>query len=299
MNDLELIKKVIKLTTEERRIGVEVLELLQEIERRKSYFELGYDSLFSFCVKELRYSEAQASRRIQAMRAMHEIPELKPQIKSGALTVTTVAQVHTHLKQQAKQGVKATLEQKLELFSSMRNQSAKQVEAELQGLVGETRLIKLTLELDEELSDSWDEVKNLSAHSTRGQGTEILRMLVREWLKRNNPRTKGTNSNATTLTATSVTGEAVRQVQTPQKSTSIPQSRYIPIATRRLIWTRDQGKCTLCGSRFAIQVEHRQPFARGGAHASDNLTLLCRSCNLGRGIQKFGLKKMRRDKQQH
>lgn len=97
--NLELIQEVIRLVDEERRIGIEILERLQEIERRKAYVEIGYDGLFSFCVKELKYSEAQAVRRIQAMRAMTELPELKEKIQSGALTVTTVSQVQTHLRQ--------------------------------------------------------------------------------------------------------------------------------------------------------------------------------------------------------
>ena len=48
---ISLIEKIKNLVKEERRIGVEVLECLREIERVKAYANLGYSGLFSFCVK--------------------------------------------------------------------------------------------------------------------------------------------------------------------------------------------------------------------------------------------------------
>src|SRR5437773_2281437 len=71
-----------KLVQEERRIGIEILDLLWEIERRKAYAELGYDGLYSFCVRELKFTESQAFQRIQAMRALKSTPALNQVIKN-------------------------------------------------------------------------------------------------------------------------------------------------------------------------------------------------------------------------
>lgn len=92
------LKQLHELVHTERRIGVEILELLWEIERRKSYSELGYDGLYTFCIRELKFTEAQAYHRIQAMRAMKMNSKavghaIESRIKSGAMSVSTVAQV--------------------------------------------------------------------------------------------------------------------------------------------------------------------------------------------------------------
>ena len=51
----------------------------------------------------------------------------------------------------------------------------------------------------------------------------------------------------------------------------------IPPATRRLVWRRDGGKCTVPGCRSTVYVDihHIVPKSRGGAHATSNLTCLC------------------------
>jgi hypothetical protein len=316
----ELIQKVIKLVDEERRIGVEILELLSEIELRKAYSEIGYDGLFSFCVKELNYSEAQAYRRIQAMRAMKEIPELKQKIKDGILTVTTVSQVQTHLAQQKRAGENFSTAEKFELFESVQNQSAKKVENTLKELAGTPEGISLTLKLTPELAALWSEVKNLSAHSTRGQVEEIFKMLLQAWLKKNRMQEEKPNKSNKVAMEDSVLANApgflkkeelcqsdkinesplhdqnhhAGSSKTNQKTNVFYRSRYIPAQIKKFVWSRDEGKCTNCGSKHALQFDHRIPFSKNGKSEANNLRLLCRSCNLQAGIKLFGLEKMKR-----
>jgi hypothetical protein len=61
---------------------------------------------------------------------------------------------------------------------------------------------------------------------------------------------------------------------------------------RRQVWRRDAGRCTVCGSAYALQVDHVHPVALGGRNSLDNLRLLCRSCNQRAAIEKLGLKVM-------
>lgn len=51
MKNAALFEKVKGLVNQERRIGVEILECLYEIETRKAYAELRYDGLYSYCVR--------------------------------------------------------------------------------------------------------------------------------------------------------------------------------------------------------------------------------------------------------
>lgn len=76
----------------ERRLTLEVIELLEEVDRRKLHVERGFGSLLEYCVRELKYSESSAYRRISAMRVVRDVPEVKSALQNGALNLNTVAQ---------------------------------------------------------------------------------------------------------------------------------------------------------------------------------------------------------------
>ena len=65
-------------------------------------------------------------------------------------------------------------------------------------------------------------------------------------------------------------------------------SRYIPAALRHQVYMRDRGICRNCGSSHDVEVDHVVPLASGGASATENLRLLCRSCNQRHAIESFG-----------
>lgn len=53
----------------------------------------------------------------------------------------------------------------------------------------------------------------------------------------------------------------------------------ISSGTRYGIWLRDGGQCQWCGSRQELQVDHIVPWSNGGSDRTDNLRMLCASCN--------------------
>jgi hypothetical protein len=69
----------------------------------------------------------------------------------------------------------------------------------------------------------------------------------------------------------------------------------VPLEVARQVWQRDDYQCTFidtqgrrCSSRRFLTLEHRQPFALGGAPTVDNLCLLCASHNAHAARQVFG-----------
>ncbi len=77
---------------------------------------------------------------------------------------------------------------------------------------------------------------------------------------------------------------------------SPPQgSRYVPAAVRHEVWTRDGGQCAFvgstgqrCTSRHQLELHHVDPFARGGAPTTANLSLRCHAHNRYAAEQDFG-----------
>jgi hypothetical protein len=65
-----------------------------------------------------------------------------------------------------------------------------------------------------------------------------------------------------------------------------PSSRHIPAAVRRAVHEREAGRCRYvddqgrrCTARDGLEFHHRRPFALGGDHSPDNVSLLCRAHN--------------------
>ena len=63
------------------------------------------------------------------------------------------------------------------------------------------------------------------------------------------------------------------------------RSRYVPVAVKREVWRRDQGRCSYvdphsgrrCGSRYRLEIDHVVPFALGGTTEPGNLRIRCRA----------------------
>src|SRR5438067_1747505 len=100
LNDKILLQNTLELVQNERRVTLEVLHHLREIERRSLYAVLGYPSLFEYAVKELRYSHSAAYRRIESMRLLKDVPEVEEKIKSVELSLSNLAQAQNFFKKE-------------------------------------------------------------------------------------------------------------------------------------------------------------------------------------------------------
>ncbi|WP_155722561.1 DUF222 domain-containing protein [Bdellovibrio bacteriovorus] len=87
-----------KLVRSERKITHLILHYINEIESRKLYAELGFDSMFSYLTKGLGYSESAAYRRIQSARVLKNIPSVADKLESGALNLSQLTQLQKCIK---------------------------------------------------------------------------------------------------------------------------------------------------------------------------------------------------------
>jgi hypothetical protein len=119
LSDNELIKRLEILSEKERKTTLDVLLHLIEVDRRKIYLQRGYCSLFEYCVRDLRYSESAANRRIQTARCIDKYPEVFEMLEKCEMNLCTVSRIAGIL----------TNENKAALLAEVRNQSTRRVEA--------------------------------------------------------------------------------------------------------------------------------------------------------------------------
>ncbi len=77
MNNQELHDKFSKTAVKtERKIMHIVVEFIMEMDRRRSFLDFAYPSLYEFLTKAHGYSSGAAQRRIDSARLLQEVPPL-------------------------------------------------------------------------------------------------------------------------------------------------------------------------------------------------------------------------------
>ena len=193
-------------------------------------------------------------------------------------------------------------EEKLELLEKLENKSSREAEKILLALAptcqGRERIKPVSPENLEfrftapaELLEKINELKALLAHSHPNASlAELFMLAVDVGIAHHRKRRscgRREDSRETQQSAPKNSDSPVPPRVTPPGL----NERYVPAQLKREIWS--QKKCENCGSKFALEIDHRIPFAKGGTTSSENLRLLCKSCNQRAAIVTFGGEKMK------
>ncbi len=313
LSDGDLLSKIRSLAVEERKLTTQVLELLREVERRRLFARQGFSSLFEYAVKELGYSEASASRRINSMRLLKDVPSVATLIEGGSLNLSTVSAVQCFLKREERvKGKIYSPEEKQDLLGKMENRSHRECEKILFQLSPEVAKSKetsrtvsptqteLKLVVSDDLMQKIEKIKGLLAHSHPGIGLSgLLEVLVDRALEQIDPARKAARREKLKRKSDGKREPATPTSESPNER---PASRYIPAAIRKEVWLRDGGVCSYvspetgkkCESHFGLECDPILPFSQGGRSELSNLRLLCRTHNSWEAIQKIGAPTMGR-----
>ncbi len=88
-----LHEQALSISKNFRSLESELIDILQRIEEARVHLEMGYPSLFEYATKELKLSEGNAYAFTRISRKAKEVPQLKEEIKSGAITVSNAKQI--------------------------------------------------------------------------------------------------------------------------------------------------------------------------------------------------------------
>jgi hypothetical protein len=311
LSNEDLHSKTKSVAERERLTTIQILWHLRENERRMLYAQMGYRDLKDYCIKELKYSESSAWRRISAMRVLQELPEVAEKIKNGNLNLVQMSLVRSHFRE-----AKPTKEEKKGILSSIENQSTLMTErilAELKPEISRPVEIEkpikgnkteLTLVLDADLVSDLEEIQVLLGKKM--SKLELMKFMTEQTLtklrKDCTPKKDLTSNSQSERNAQPTRQQAAsRRHKNFGSLTKKKSTRYVPKSILNEVKRRDRNRCQYtdpvsgrqCEAIHNLQIEHRLPFAKGGASdETENLELLCPVHNHLRAVQQFGEHKM-------
>jgi hypothetical protein len=118
LGDSELLAGLSALAQQSNVLSAQLLAHLVEIEERKLHLELGFSSLFAYCVEALRMSEGAAGRRVTAARLCRRFPEVFVRVARGDLHLCALCALAPRL----------NIENANELFEVCTGKTRRQVE---------------------------------------------------------------------------------------------------------------------------------------------------------------------------
>ncbi len=307
-----LIQLKLKIENE-RKLLMEILHTLREVEARKLHLEIGYSDLYTFAIKELGYSAGAAHRRISAMRLLKSVPEIAPKLESGELGLENASQAQVFFrkedqrrKEQGEQ--KLSLEEKREVVTELFGKSTREGQRVLMERSPDVMIpTEKTRPLPEqktlvqfvasaELMAKLKELKNLMAHKNfEGRMDVLIDQIADLALNQLRPKPEPTSTQVSAPPLSEQAAIPAPGVTNSMRPTT-KRSRYIPAAEKRKVLLRDRKGCTykdpetgrVCQSKHGLQLDHIVPFSRGGENTAENLTLRCGAHNRFRA-ERMGL----------
>jgi hypothetical protein len=320
LDDQTLNERLKRTVRVEKRLTAHIVDCIREVNTRELYKKLGYTSLYAYVTVELQYSSASAQRRIDSARLMELVPELKEDLRSGVVNLMQVSMLAQSVRQKQKETPSVELDgqEQRHLLSKIKNQtlnSTQQILAESLDLavkvvekkrVQKDESVRLEVTLTKEQMKKLERVKELISHTHPSlTWAELVDVLAQEFIKRKDPLIERRARKATTGKKRDQVKENTRvdfqmevKAERPNEEIEPPQKhpRRISAATKRRVFQRDQ--CCqwkhpmtgqICGSRFQLQIDHKQPVWAGGGAQAENLQLLCSTHNFYRYKQQAGL----------
>jgi 5-methylcytosine-specific restriction endonuclease McrA len=315
-------RRLADLVRSERHLVVQFVVELAGFAKRELYRELGYTSLFYYCVRQLGLSKSSAFRRSEAARLIAQFPSVADLLRAGRLSIRSLVELREVLTEENHAEVLARA-------AGMSQEEAQLLAVELKprpvprdvvrvlprplvsaetnpgpSASAETRLPpappetikpltpqlrRLNVTVSAEFMAELEQVRAALSHKCPdGDFEQVVREAFKLVLERDRKR------------------KALTDRPRAQSETLGENDRYVPAAVKRAVWERDRGCCTwpmgdgkLCGSTHQLEFDHDLEVALGGKPTIGNVRLLCKSHNLMKVEQHLGrnfMAKFRKDR---
>src|SRR3954470_5726610 len=97
LGDDQLLSELARIVHRRNEITAEFLAYLAELDERQLFLDLGFSSLFEYCVVKPGLCESTAGRHIAAARVCRNHPEVFAMVASGTLHASALSLLRKHL----------------------------------------------------------------------------------------------------------------------------------------------------------------------------------------------------------
>jgi 5-methylcytosine-specific restriction endonuclease McrA len=316
----DLDRRLADLVRSERHLVVQFVVELAGFAKRELYRELGYTSLFYYCVRQLGLAKSSAFRRSEVARLIARFPVIADRLAEGRLSIRPLVELREVLTEENHAEVLARVEGKSQEEAQLLavEYQPKPVPRDVvravpmppgplvaftvvpagtrtpppppevvKPLTPDLRRLNVTVSAD--FIAELEQVRAALSHKCPdGDFEQVVREAFKLVLDRDRKR------------------KALTDRPRAQSETSGENDRYVPAAVKRAVWERDQGRCTwpmgdgeVCGSTHRLEFDHDLEVALGGKPTIENIRLLCKSHNLMKAEQHLGrtfMAKFRKDR---
>jgi len=281
LRDDVLLGQTEYLVNEERKSTILILRHVREIEIRRLFIDLGFSSMYEYCIKHLKYSEGQTQRRLSSARLFTELPEIESKIQAGDLNITSLSKIQSFLKVERTAENELSHEEKLGLIEHLENKSTRQAEKDLVRFSNKPALMAEKLQvttsmpvfgeelvsftkfealLDVNQTELLTEFKNLFAHElTDFSDGAVLNFLLEKIVNQ-----KKKKLGLIEKEEDAMKNKSDSNAPLPSAPKVKQQRSHIPIVTQRKVWARANSCCehrnfeskTRCNSKHALEIDH-------------------------------------------
>jgi hypothetical protein len=312
MTPSEFDKLLRGLAANERTAQVELLLALVDFDRHEMYLALGYDKLWTYCMKVLHLSEGSTYRRTHAIEILRRFPKLAAHLRDGRLNLSTLVELGPVLHDGNVDALtaRAAYMSKTEverMLASMQRPAEPPPELELRRAPKKAAPAEPpTLDLQAPAIAPAPAPRSKLEAQPIAEDEWFIRGRLSDRIKRKLERARELASHALPAGQWEAVLEAAldcyigelekrREARTdkPRGSKKEPKNRRtVPAEVRRAVNERDEGCCAWrgpdghrCGSRWQLEYDHVDP---EGPSTVENLRLLCRKHNRLHAEQIYG-----------
>ncbi len=320
--DDELLLRLRQITQQSRRVEIDLVAHIGEVDDRRLYAREACSSMFSYCTEVLHLSEAESYFRIAVARAARKHPVLLAILGDGRLHLSGIALLAPHLTEENCENVlsRATHKSKRQIEELVAELAPRpdvpavirklptpqpapvqlcpeRVEAPprpsppppappppvVEPLRPERYRVQITASA--ELREKLEQLQALTGEDL----ATVIEAAVSEKLERLEAKRFAVTRNPR---------------KTLEETDTFPSSRYIPAPVRRIVRKRDGNRCGFvdrnarrCTERRWLEFHHHDPFGRGGGHDPEKISLRCKTHNLYHAERDYGKAVMDRFRQ--
>ncbi len=284
--DEQAAQIVQRYRSEEKKL----ISILQQIEAQFVFRELGYSSMYQYCVERHKLSESRAYELIYVSRKCTELPQLKAAIETGTVSISAAKRIGSVVNQDnaALWFTQASTLRQKDLERAVATANPQEAVREKVKPVAEHRSM-LVVGISRELEKKLERVRELVAQSAAKPCNleQALEQMAALFLEKKDPVQRAesiTQKKLATQSNQHVSSEVMGTTQNPAKAIASQARSPIPAAIRHQVMLRDRGECkgktpqgARCGCRQWTDIHHIGPVSLGGTNNTDNLLTLCHS----------------------